>query len=266
MPVSSDISVEYMELDDELWAPLSRFNLLRRPNIVFPNNCTLSGRSRRCVLLVVDRPDDFLDSAASSIFSHDGRSADARERNDDDPDEVVCWLWCLSKKDARFICLLKARMLSGEGGPAMAGSRRSTMVLGWCRLTVVETVGDARAAGDDGDDREAAPVLDPFRRVPAANAGDGAVDLMVGSNVLDVPLVLGAGPSERVLMRRRSLAACGVVQSSSTNPGSRWGSRRNSARPAQLGWTRDWEEGRRGSRLQTMQREGGFRGTDGLGL
>lgn len=123
-------SGEYSELSDELWALFSRRSLPRRLKIVFPKICTLSGRSRDGMLLDVDLPEDFLDKLLmpSSAFSHEGLSPDASDRSEDDPDELVWWLWCLSRADARFICLLSARMLSGEGGPSIAGSRRSVML------------------------------------------------------------------------------------------------------------------------------------------
>ncbi len=129
-PVSMAISAEYSELPDELWTLLSRFILALRLKRLLPKMCTLSGRSRGCImLLAVDLPDDFLDSVRpSSACSHDGRSAEASDRSDEEPDEVVWWLLCLSRIDARIICFLSARMLSGDGGPSMAGSSRSVML------------------------------------------------------------------------------------------------------------------------------------------
>jgi hypothetical protein len=120
-------SGEYSELPDELWALFSRRSLPRRLKIVLPKICTLSGRSRDGMLLDVDLPEDFLDKLLipSSAVSHEGLSPDASDRSEEDPDELAWWLWCLSRPDARFICLLSARMLSGEGGPSIAGSRRS---------------------------------------------------------------------------------------------------------------------------------------------
>lgn len=123
------MSLEYMDdAADEPGALVSRALLSRllplRVKMDLPKICTLSGRSR--MLLVVDRPDDFRDKPTPS--SHDGRSVDARERIDEEPEDDVCWLWCFSATDTRFICLLNARMLSGDGGPSMAGSRRPLMV------------------------------------------------------------------------------------------------------------------------------------------
>jgi hypothetical protein len=61
--------------------------------MVFPNICTLSGRSRVGILLAVDLPDDFRDKVIpSKPCSHEGRFPDARDRSDDDPDELVWWL------------------------------------------------------------------------------------------------------------------------------------------------------------------------------
>jgi hypothetical protein len=126
-------SVEYMELD-ELWAPLSRFAFPLRLKMVFPKICTLSGRSREGMLLDVDRPEDFLESAlpSSALFSHEGRSAEVSDRSEDEPDELVWWLWCLSRTDARFICWLISRRLSGDGGPSTAGSKSLSMVWESC--------------------------------------------------------------------------------------------------------------------------------------
>lgn len=60
--------------------------------MLFPNTCTLSGRSLDGMLLATDLPDDFLDKLnPSKAFSHDGRSAEASDRKEDDPDEVVVW-------------------------------------------------------------------------------------------------------------------------------------------------------------------------------
>src|SRR5262249_45140813 len=119
-------STEYRELPEELWALPSRRSLARRLKIVLPNICTLSGRSRGCMLLEVDLPEDLLDRLIpSNACSHCGRSPDARDRREDEPDEVVWWLWCLSRKDDLFICLLRARKLSGEGGPSTASSNSS---------------------------------------------------------------------------------------------------------------------------------------------
>jgi hypothetical protein len=90
---SGGISTEYKELADELWALLSRFNLARRLKIVLPKICTLSGRSRDGMLLDVDLFDDFLDRVMFSMAcSQEGRSPDARDRKDEEPEDVVWWL------------------------------------------------------------------------------------------------------------------------------------------------------------------------------
>ena len=82
--------MEYMELPDEPVALLSLFNFPLRLKMVFPKICTLSGRSRDGMLLDVDRWEDRLDSEIPSrACSHDGRSAEASDRSDDDPEEVV---------------------------------------------------------------------------------------------------------------------------------------------------------------------------------
>jgi len=87
---SAGASTEYSELPDEFRALLSRFSFPRRLKSVLPNICTLSGLSLFGMLLDTDRPEDFLDRPKPSIaFSQDGRSADERDRNDDEPDEVV---------------------------------------------------------------------------------------------------------------------------------------------------------------------------------
>lgn len=106
---------------------VSRLSLPRRLNMVFPKICTLSGRSRAgCMLLAVDLPDDFRDRVIpSKPCSHEGPFADARDRRDEDPDELAWWLWCLSNTDARLIRWLSARMLSGDGGPSIAGPMKS---------------------------------------------------------------------------------------------------------------------------------------------
>jgi hypothetical protein len=104
---------------------LSLLSLVFRLNIALPIAWTLSGRSR--MLLVVERVEDFLDSEKdSSGISQDGRrSNDPRDSRDDDPDEVVCWLTCRSEIDACLTLLLRALIRAGEGGPSMAGSRKS---------------------------------------------------------------------------------------------------------------------------------------------
>lgn len=87
---SLETSPEYNELPDELWVLLSRLNFPRRLKMVLPKIWTLSGRSLDGMLLDVDRPEDFLESVSpSSALSHDGRSAEARDRRDDEPDDVV---------------------------------------------------------------------------------------------------------------------------------------------------------------------------------
>lgn len=112
-------SPEYTEFAAELWALLSRLSLPLRLKSDLLKNCTLSGRSFDGMLLDVDRPDDFRDNVlASRTFSHEGLSAEVRDRNEDEPEE---WLWCLSRTDARCICL---RILSGDGGASMAGPRK----------------------------------------------------------------------------------------------------------------------------------------------
>lgn len=129
---SPEASGEYNELPDELWALFSRRSFPRRLKIVLPKICTLSGLSREGMLLDVDLPEDFLERLLmpSSAFSHEGRSPDASDRSEDEPDELVWWLRCLSRTDVLFICLLSARMLSGEGGPSIAGSSRSGILAG----------------------------------------------------------------------------------------------------------------------------------------
>jgi hypothetical protein len=141
-----------MELD-ELWAPLSRFALPLRLKMVLPKICTLSGRSREGMLLVVDLPEDFLDSGFPSCpCSNEGRSAEVSDRSEEEPDEVVWWLWCLSRTDARFICWLNSRRLSGDGGPSMAGSKSLSMERASCGtpsdvVTGLREVGAASLTG-----------------------------------------------------------------------------------------------------------------------
>jgi hypothetical protein len=91
---SATVSVEYMEeLADELWALLSRLNFPLRLKMVLPNIWTLSGRSREGMLLDVDRPEDFLERLLPSYaVSHEGRSTEVSDLNEDDPDELVWWL------------------------------------------------------------------------------------------------------------------------------------------------------------------------------
>lgn len=49
------------------------------------------------MLLDVDMPDDILDmTRLSSACSHGGRSADANDSKDEEPDDVVWKLWCFS--------------------------------------------------------------------------------------------------------------------------------------------------------------------------
>lgn len=128
---STAASVEYIELD-ELWALLSRLSLPLRLKRVLPNICTLSGRSREGMLLDVERPEDFLESVFPSTFSHEGRSAEVSDRSEDEPDELVWWLWCLSRADARFTCWLSSRRHSGDGGPSTAGPKSRSMELASC--------------------------------------------------------------------------------------------------------------------------------------
>jgi hypothetical protein len=78
------------------------------------------------LLLAVERVDERLDSErCSGAGSQEGRL----DVSEEEPDEV---LRCLSRMDARFICLLNARILSGDGGPSTAGSRRSLILLEPC--------------------------------------------------------------------------------------------------------------------------------------
>jgi hypothetical protein len=138
---STTASVEYMELD-ELWALLSRLCFPLRLKMVLPNICTLSGRSRGGMLLDVERPEDFLESVFPSIaFSHEGRSAEVSDLSEDEPDELVWWLWCLSRTDALFTCWLSSRRLSGEGGPSTAGSRSLSMERASCGATLDDVTG-----------------------------------------------------------------------------------------------------------------------------
>lgn len=51
-------------------------------------------------MLVVDRPDDLRERLEDVVFwskalSHDGRSTEVSDRSDEDPDDVVWWLWRL---------------------------------------------------------------------------------------------------------------------------------------------------------------------------
>jgi hypothetical protein len=94
------------------------------------------------MLLDVDRPEDFLESVLpSSVFSHEGRSAEVSDRSEDEPDELVWWLWCLSRTDARFTCWLSSRRLSGDGGPSIAGSKSRSMELASCGTTSDDVTG-----------------------------------------------------------------------------------------------------------------------------
>lgn len=100
------------------------------------------------MLLAVDRPDERRDSEkVSSVCSHDGRPEPC-ERNEELPEDDAAAATAVvvvveeppatdvSSTDARFICLLRARMRSGEGGPSMAGSR-SSGEMAWLLLSVV---------------------------------------------------------------------------------------------------------------------------------
>jgi len=86
---SLPFSVEYSELPaDEDGALLSRLSLPLRLKSVLPKICTLSGRSRNGMAPVTDLPDDFRERD-SSAFSHEGRSVEVSERNDEEPEDVV---------------------------------------------------------------------------------------------------------------------------------------------------------------------------------
>lgn len=120
--------------------------------IPFPKNCTLSGRSREGTPLDVDRCDGFLDKLRlSKLGFHDGLS-DVPERRDDEPDDVVSSLLCLSLDEFRFMWLLIARMRSGDGGPSIAGSSKSPM-LWWSEWKgmVGEDVAEGRLVSGVGD-------------------------------------------------------------------------------------------------------------------
>jgi hypothetical protein len=137
---STTLSVEYRELD-ELWAPLSRLSFPRRLKMVLPKICTLSGRVWEGMLLDVERPEDFLERALpSNACSHEGRSAEVSDRSEDEPEELVWWLWCLSRADARLACWLSSRRLSGDGGPSTAGSRSPSMERPSCEAASADDV------------------------------------------------------------------------------------------------------------------------------
>jgi len=140
-------------LPDEIGALLSRLSLPLRLKRDLLKIWTLSGRSRDGMALVVDLPEDFLDRLnPSSAFSQDGRSAEASDKREDEPDEVavwpLCWLWCFSLAEDCLIWLLRARMVSGDGGPSMAGSRRPLMLSESCREWWFGECGKSRVADE----------------------------------------------------------------------------------------------------------------------
>jgi hypothetical protein len=168
---STAASVEYMELD-ELWALLSRLSFPLRLKRVLPNICTLSGRSREGMLLDVERPEDFLESVfPSKVCSHAGCSAEVSDRSDDEPDELVWWLRCLSRADARFICWLSSRRLPGDGGPSTAGLRSWSMELALCCTAEDDVTGLTGCAAASFCAWAAANILDLLTAVDPTSLG-----------------------------------------------------------------------------------------------
>lgn len=89
--LSPGASPEYMELPEELWELLSRFDLPRRWKMFLLKTWTLSGRSREGLLLVVERCDERrVRDMLSRACSQAGRSP-VDERCDEEPDEAARW-------------------------------------------------------------------------------------------------------------------------------------------------------------------------------
>ena len=84
---------------------------------------TLSGLSERVdgIPLEVDLCEDFRDRLAPSV---DGE-LESRDRKEGVVDDSVLLLELLPKIELLFIASVYARILSGEGGPSMAGCRDS---------------------------------------------------------------------------------------------------------------------------------------------
>lgn len=122
----------------------------RRLNMPLPNDMALSLISRGGLLLDDERWEDFLERT-SGPSSQDGAS-EAAESCDDDFDETVLWLKCLSRREERLSCLFSARIRSGDGGPSTEGPNDSVekLFIVLCETDMLLDVCDVAGSTMDG--------------------------------------------------------------------------------------------------------------------
>lgn len=138
------------------------------------------------------------------------------------------------------------------------------MVLGWWWWRLA--VGETRAAGEDGDGAEAAPVLGPFRRGPDEGAGGGgAADHMMGAAVVVGRTVLDRraalrwtqGPSRARLYASTATGRTGLAPGGAAagirDRGSAGGA--DAMRPGLPCWRGRWGRGAEGSKTWRTSRD-----------
>lgn len=166
---SAAASVELSEALEDPRSPLSLRPLPLRLNKDLLKICALSGRSREGMLLVVERCDDLLDRVKLSMpCSQEGLS-------DDDPDEFVYWLSCLSATEFLRTWLATALRRPGEGGPSSAGSSMSLKF--WNGALVGGALIEEAVCGGETSDgwKEADPLrgIHPFDFLGTVYTGSG---------------------------------------------------------------------------------------------